>query len=326
MLMHRLRQRFDRSARRPRPTSTAQPHPAAVGPTPSLTPVAEILASGGVVWRLAGDDLEILLIHRDRYGDWTLPKGKLDPGESDLEAALREVREETGMVCRPGVPIGTMRYGLSNGSTKRVHYWSMEAIDGGFAPNNEVDEIVWANPTAAGRILTYERDRDLIASLQDDWWQLTGRIYLIRHATAGRRKDWKGDDVKRPLSNLGWEQAQEIGTFLADTQVSRLLTSSYTRCRQTLEPASKLLNVTIENHRALFEGAGTKQLEKLLGKIGNTPAALCTHGDIVPALLERLRAGGTTLEHELQSAKGSIWAIDVVDGSFPTARYIAPFV
>lgn len=288
--------------------------------------VDEVLASGGVVWRSAGTEIEILLIHRDRYRDWTLPKGKLDKGESDLEAALREVHEETGMVCKPGVPIGTMRYGLSNGKVKRVHYWSMEAIDGSFAPNDEVDEVVWATPAVAGRILTYRHDVDLVTSLQDNWWNLTGRIYLVRHATAGRRKDWKGEDVKRPLSNRGWEQANEIGTFLADAQVERLLSSSYVRCLQTFEPAAALLGIKVEKSDALFEGNGTKRLEKLMKKIGNTSAALCSHGDIIPAMLESLSAAGTVLENDLESAKGSIWTIDVVDGSFPTARYIPPFV
>lgn len=285
----------------------------------------EIPASGGVVWRLAGDIVEILLIHRDRYSDWTLPKGKLDKGESDLDAALREVREETGMVCKPGVSIGTMRYGLSNGKIKRVHYWSMEAVEGSFAPNDEVDEIVWAPAAAAGRILSYERDRDLVASLQEDWWQLTGRIYLVRHATAGRRKDWKGSDLKRPLSNRGWDQANEIGAFLADAQVERLISSRYVRCRQTLAPAADLLGLKVEKHEALFEGNSAKQTEKLLKKVGDTSAALCSHGDIVPAVLERLQSNGTDLEDDIQFAKGSIWAIDVVEGTFPTARYIPPF-
>jgi 8-oxo-dGTP diphosphatase len=285
----------------------------------------EILASGGIVWRLTGDSVEILLIHRDRDSDWTLPKGKLDKGESDLQGALREVQEETGMVCKPGVSIGTMRYGLSNGRIKRVHYWSMQAVDGSFTPNDEVDEIVWAPAAAAGRILSYERDRDLVASLQENWWQLTGRIYLVRHATAGRRKDWKGNDLKRPLSNRGWEQANEIGVFLADAQVERLISSRYVRCRQTLEPAADLLGLKVEKHEALFEGNSAKQTMKLLKKVGDSSAALCSHGDIVPAVLERLQSNGTELEDDIQFAKGSIWAIDVVDGTFPAARYIAPF-
>ncbi|HSR44792.1 MAG TPA: NUDIX hydrolase [Acidimicrobiia bacterium] len=287
--------------------------------------VEEVLASGGVVWRSTGAEIEILLIHRDRYRDWTLPKGKLDKGESDLGAALREVREETGMVCKPGVPVGTMRYGLDNGKVKRVHYWSMEATGGSFAPNDEVDEVVWATPAVAGRILTYQHDIDLVTSLQENWWNLTGRIYLVRHATAGRRKDWKGEDVKRPLSNRGWEQANEIGTFLADAQVERLLSSSYVRCRQTFEPAAALLGLKVERSGALLEGSGSKRLEKLMRKLGNTPAALCSHGDIIPALLERLSASGTVLESEVEFAKGSIWAIDVVEGTFPSARYIPPF-
>ncbi len=286
----------------------------------------EVLASGGVVWRSAADGIEILLIHRDRYRDWTLPKGKVDKGETDLEAGLREVREETGMICRPGVPVGTMRYGLSTGQVKRVHYWSMKAIEGRFTPNAEVDEILWAKPAVAERILTYERDRVLVASLQENWWTLTGRLYLVRHARAGRRKDWKGDDEQRPLSNAGKAQAVEIGSFLVDAQVERLLSSRYVRCRQTLEPAAESLGLEIEEHPALAEGGALAKLEKLLRRVESTPTALCSHGDMVPAILERLQEKGTVLEGALQYEKGSIWSIDVVDGAFPVARYIAPFV
>lgn len=286
----------------------------------------EVAAAGGLVWRPTKGDVEILLIHRDRYGDWTLPKGKLDAGETDLEAALREVEEETGMRCRPGVPVGTMRYGLSSGKVKRVHYWSMEATKGKFRPNAEVDEIVWAKPAAAGRILTYARDRDLIDSLQREWWKLTGRIYLVRHAAAGRRKDWRGDDMKRPLSKRGRNQAQDIGGFLADAQVARLISSKCVRCVQTLEPAARLLGVPIEQNKALLDVERIKKLAKLLQSLGDAPAALCSHGDVIPALLEFLGESGTTLEDERKSAKGSIWAIDVADESFPAARYIPPFV
>jgi 8-oxo-dGTP diphosphatase len=109
-------------------------------------------------------------VHRPRYDDWSLPKGKADPGESDEETALREVEEETGLRCTLGVPAGRTRYRDSKGRNKVVHYWLMEpdsvaaAGDGAFVPNQEVDEMRWCSVGEATRLLTYAHDRTLLAA------------------------------------------------------------------------------------------------------------------------------------------------------------------
>ena len=118
----------------------------------------EIEAAGGVLWRADADGYLCAVIHRPKYDDWTLPKGKLDRGESHEDAALREVHEETGWRAELGVALGEIRY-EHNGRPKRVEYWAMRAVDGDFAPNDEVDELRWVDPAAARRMLTYERDR-----------------------------------------------------------------------------------------------------------------------------------------------------------------------
>lgn len=119
-------------------------------------------AAGGVVER----EGRIALVHRPRYDDWSLPKGKLDRGESFEQAALREVAEETGLVCELGAELPKVRYLDQRGRPKTVRYWRMTVVGGEFAPNDEVDELRWLKPRAAARLLSYEHDRKLVQSLR----------------------------------------------------------------------------------------------------------------------------------------------------------------
>ena len=128
---------------------------------------AEVKASGGVVWRRAAGDgtLEVAVIHRPRYDDWSLPKGKLDAGESWEQAALREVEEEIGLRCRLGRELPWVSYRDQKGREKVVRYWMMEPEEGEFAPNDEVDELRWLIPPAAVDLLSYPHDRELVRSV-----------------------------------------------------------------------------------------------------------------------------------------------------------------
>ena len=117
----------------------------------------EVKAAGGVVRR----DGRIAVVHRPRYDDWSLPKGKLDPGETWEEAALREVREETGLECALGEELSSTRYHDRKGRSKLVRYWLMDPVGGEFAPNDEVDELRWLTPAEAAALLTYPRDKEL---------------------------------------------------------------------------------------------------------------------------------------------------------------------
>ncbi|MET0627643.1 MAG: NUDIX hydrolase [Acidimicrobiia bacterium] len=134
---------------------------------------ADVLAAGGVVWRRAKNgkgDTQILLVHRPRYDDWSLPKGKAESGERAEETALREVEEETGMRCELGREIGSTRYRDSRGRQKEVRYWLMEPDHDGrtFTPNDEVDEIRWCSPKDAVKLLSYDHDRRLVASVDGE--------------------------------------------------------------------------------------------------------------------------------------------------------------
>ena len=125
----------------------------------------EVRAGGGIVWRHGKDGrLEVLVVHRPKYDDWTFPKGKVDEGESDEECALREVEEETGLVCELGAELPSTTYHDRFGRAKLVRYWAMRPLLGAFDPHAEVDEIRWVGAEDAADILTYPRDRTVLAS------------------------------------------------------------------------------------------------------------------------------------------------------------------
>ena len=119
-------------------------------------------AAGGLVVREAGELVELAVVHRPRYDDWSLPKGKLDPGEDWAAAALREVEEETGLRCELGEELGSVRYLDRKGRRKQVRWWRMRPLEGEFVPGNEVDELRWLEPTVALELLDYEQDRELV--------------------------------------------------------------------------------------------------------------------------------------------------------------------
>jgi 8-oxo-dGTP diphosphatase len=126
---------------------------------------AEVKASGGVVLRRGDGGLEVAVVHRPKYDDWSFPKGKLDPGESWEEAALREVEEEIGLRCRLGHELPPTSYLDPKGRAKVVRYWLMEPLEGAFAPSGEVDEMRWLPAVEANRVLSYEHDRELLREL-----------------------------------------------------------------------------------------------------------------------------------------------------------------
>ena len=148
-------------------------------------------------------------------------------------------------------------------------------------------------------------------------------VYLVRHARAGSRGRWKGDDTLRPLSKVGKSQATGIAKELGDAPIELVVSSPYTRCVGTVEPIAEKLGVEIETSDALAEGARVSQALRLFEKVQDREVVLCTHGDVMQDLLDHFGRHGVKLrDHRME--KGSIWVFDVEGDSVRRARYVPP--
>lgn len=250
-----------------------------------------VVAAGAVVWRQSEDGLEVCLVHRPRYDDWSLPKGKLDPGEHVLAGAVREVREETGHRVALGRPLPGQRY-LAEGRPKRVYYWAAEA-DPAAAPlesTAEIDEVAFLPVERALRALTHDRDAETVAALADGPVR-TGSLVLLRHADSVNRDEWPGADGLRPLSPDGIEEAERLVAPLAALGVTRVVSSSAVRCVDTVSPYARRHGLDIELEPLLTEdghamlGDRVQALvQKYLAEGDRT--VVCTHRPVLPTLVE----------------------------------------
>jgi 8-oxo-dGTP diphosphatase len=286
-----------------------------------LDVTSEVRAAGGVVRCLVNGQVRTVLVHRPRYDDWSFPKGKLLDGESFEEAAEREVLEETGLECRIEVELPSSRYVDQHGRSKFVRYWSMETPDGlDLHPTAEVDEARWFTIAEARDILTYDRDRAVLhAATTGD-----APAYLIRHAKAGDRRAWSGDDVSRPLSKSGGRQAKALVRVLSSRVIERILSSPAVRSVDTVRPLADQRGLTIEPRDELLEGAPLSGALDLLEELRSTPSVLCGHGDLIPAVIERLEAQGALVKADRGWKKGSVWVLEREAGLVVRATYIPP--
>jgi 8-oxo-dGTP diphosphatase len=281
-----------------------------------------VRASGGLVLTGAGNGAPLVaLVHRPRYDDWTFPKGKLLEGETDEAGALREVLEETGLSCRLGRDLGAIEYRDGEGRRKVVRYWAMRSVDGAFVPTEEVDELRWVPVEEAGPSLTYPHDRELL----ERFLRLgDAPVYLVRHAKAGARSAWTEADELRPLSKNGRRQAEALVRLLRGTSVERVVSSPYVRCVQTVRPLALDRGLPVETSDALAEGATLEAAMAVLNDLSTVPTVVCSHGDVIPAILEHLEVLGGRLEGPREWRKGSVWVAERQDGRFTRARYLPP--
>lgn len=249
-----------------------------------------IRAAGVVLLREGTAEPEVALIHRSLRSDWSLPKGKVDPGEHTVAAAVRECDEETGLVPVLGAPLPRQRY-LALGQPKIVDYWAARvARDEGFSPDEEVDEVQWVPVEQAVAQLTYPHDADLVRLAVE--LPLTTPLVLLRHAKAMKRSDFKGaDDADRPLSGFGRTQAKALVPLLQAYGVEAVYTSDSARCRETVRRFAKSVDADIVEEPALSEAEYTehpkraaKRLRALLAD--PTPMVVCSHRPVLPALVE----------------------------------------
>ncbi len=282
-----------------------------------------VRAAGGVVWRDAGDgspgqDIEILLVHRPKYDDWSLPKGKLLAGEDERAGALREVEEESGLRCDLVRPVGTVRYRDRFGRPKQVEYFEMRPRGGRFVPGDEVDQVLWLPTARAVATLSYPHDRKLLQRFDGPGIPL----HLVRHAVAGERRAWDGPDRERPLTPKGWRQARAIAASFRDVPLDALFSSPYTRCVQSLEPLSGETGLPIQTAEELAEGTPPGRALEFLASVADRPAALCSHGDVIEAVVHRLLREGVPRAGRVAFAKGSTWVIRMLDSRPVGARYL----
>lgn len=271
-----------------------------------------IKAAGAVLWRDAGGDVEVAVVHRQRYDDWSLPKGKLDDGETIPACAVREIREETGYSCVLGRHLRQVAYRV-RGVPKTVDYYAAEAVSGSFEENDEVDALKWLPVADASSLLTYEPDREVLeefARLPADLLL----VLLVRHAKAGKRSEWDGDDDLRPLSDAGWRQAAALRTLLPLWAPVRVHTAPRVRCIDTVRGVAADLSVeVVEEARLSEEGywpdpdAGLVRLLEVAALEGR--AVVSSQGGVIPAVVQSLAEMGGLRLDKIPCKKGSTWVL-----------------
>ena len=290
-----------------------------------------VAAAGGAVWRPGTDGgVETAVVHRPKYDDWSLPKGKLDRGEHALAAAVREVREETGLAVRAGRRTLRTCYPVAEG-TKRVDYWVMRAADGRFTPNSEVDQLRWLPPDDAARLLTHDDAREVVADLARENVPRMPSVLMVRHASAGDRTDWDGPDELRPLDGKGRRQAQRLAEVLPLFGPTAILSALPTRCTETVRPLAERLGQEVlplpavgEEEFADDPQAAISAMEQLL-QSGRTPGVtvVCSQGGAIPSMLMALGVRWADAPARLHppAAKGSVWALGGCPGRLVADYY-----
>ena len=258
-----------------------------------------VRAAGGVVRRAGPKGEEVLLVHRPRYGDWSFPKGKADKGETDEETALREVEEETGFTCVLGHELPSTTYRDSAGRPKVVRYWTMRVVFGSFEPHKEVDAIRWERPVDAAKLLSYDRDLEVLLAVRPP-------LLVIRHASAGHRGDWRGDDSKRPLDERGRRQAAAFVDQLAPFAIERIISSPFVRCVQSVEPLAAARGLEVEVVQDVAEGVDLKRVRALLAELAGTATAACGHGPEIHPIFGKTKKGATIVVEVANGVPGEL--------------------
>jgi len=257
----------------------------------------KVAAAGTVVLRPVADgEPEVLLVHRPRYNDWSLPKGKINPDEYLAGCAVRETREESAVDVRLGLPLDQITYPL-NGGMKTVSYWQARGVHADVHhAGDEVDEVLWLPASEALEQLTYDDERPLITQaveLPAD----TTPVVIVRHGKAMLRANWTGRDRARTLNERGRRQSRLLVPLLEAFGVGRLASSNAVRCVKTLQPYAKAHRLDVEGWSSLTEEEGEKSpksvvtLTRRLARQAiesGVPLAICGHRPVLPLMLEAL--------------------------------------
>jgi 8-oxo-dGTP diphosphatase len=288
-----------------------------------------VYAAGAVLWRpgsgKSAKSIEIAVIHRPRYDDWSLPKGKVDPGETAPVAAVREVLEETGHHCYLGRCLAIVTYPIDQG-VKKVHYWAATSTGGAFVPGNEVDELLWLPVSDAMKKLGYPQDRKVLRRFVKQPPD-TKTVLVVRHATAGSKSRFRGDDTKRPLDKKGRAQAEALVRQLLAFGATDVYAADRVRCHQTVEPLAAELAVAIHNEPTLTEEAYAKSPKRGRQRIlqiaeqAGTPV-ICTQGKVIPDLIAWWCERDGVRPDKSRNLKGSTWVLSLSAGRLIAADHI----
>ena len=288
-----------------------------------------IRAAGALLWReIDSRNLEIALIHRPRYDDWSLPKGKIEDGETALQCAYREVLEETGIKATFTRQLGSVEYEES-GQKKRVIFWTAQcAINtSAFIVNEEVDELAWFTPEEALAKATHDSDRQIIEHFQAQEPR-TDTLIILRHTKALERGDWDEIDSERTLDEVGYDQAQLLIKHLEPFAIDEVYTSNYTRCVQTVTPLSHSRGLTITQVPSLNEETFEVDPQRAVAfanalKQDEKNILICSHNPVIPTMLRGIL--NTTLKNKdlIKLEPGDAWIVHRVRGEIVGLDYLS---
>jgi len=298
------------------------------------------LAAGAAIWRSAADpgsgEAEVLLVHRPAYDDWSLPKGKSEPGEHILLTAVREVLEETCVRPVLGPRLPTVEY-ISWGRPKRVSYWAAFSADLEAAPGQEIDAISWLPLVQARNQLADTHDDPVISALRP---VETVPLILARHASAGRKADWAGDDFARPLDAAGEADARVLAGLLACfAPAARVISSPALRCTETVRPYAEGAGGTVEAEACLIPygrspdfSSRTEQADALRHLLSalvaqRRPVVLCLHRENLPEVLAAMCAAlgaPAAVPADPALPKGGFWVAHAADGELAALERYEP--
>ncbi|MTE13027.1 NUDIX hydrolase [Nocardia aurantiaca] len=306
--------------------SPAHSDPAADFADPRVA--ANILAAGAVLWRPTSDGaLEIALVHRPKFDDWSLPKGKLDPGETPVITAVREVAEETGLNSRLGRYLGHVTYPVTgHRKLKRVDYWAARVLDGQFESNSEVDKLDWRRLDTVMDALSYPMDRTIVRNFLRQPAE-TATLLVVRHAKAGRRDRFGGDDDLRPLEKAGRAQARALVPNLLAFGAAEIISAPSARCVQTVTPLAEKLGVDVELE-PLFSESGYAAAPDAARKCArdlvsaDTVRVISSQGKVIPDLLEWWAAEDGIALPPARNRKGSVWVLSFHHGRLIAADHL----
>jgi 8-oxo-(d)GTP phosphatase len=288
-----------------------------------------IRAAGALLWRESNErTIEIALIHRPKYDDWTLPKGKIEEGETALQCAYRELIEETGIRASFTRQLGTVEYEES-GQRKRVIFWAAQcALEASiFIPNEEVDVLEWLAPDQALVKASHDSDRQMIESFLSQSPH-TDTLIILRHTKALERGDWDEVDSERTLNEVGFDQAQLLIKHLEPFAIEEIYTSNYVRCVQTVTPMAHSRGLGITQVPSLNEETFEEDPLRSVSfanalKQDEKNILICSHNPVIPTMLRGILNTKLKNKDLIKLEPGDAWIVHRVQGEIVGLDYLS---